>query len=519
MNFKTDHQDIIKRRLKVVAFAAINLIVGCATPWEKSALLKDQTPNIERIQGPTQRSLMNWKKKRQEIEVAEGRSLKPIAGTEEYLAAVDIYKKGEYEEARKAFKKVAKDFKKSEIREDALFMQAESSWYQEHYAAAHDAYAILLKDFPSTRHMNVVAERMFKIGRFWLEFPEVAGINEIQQVNFENPTEKLPSQEPPKVPKPTPIFKPNFSDKQKPLFDTAGNGVACLTAVWMNDPTGPLADDAMMLVASYYARRGNWVEADRYFQMLRETFPNSPHVENAFVLGSHVKLMSYQGPEYEGRTLLEAQLLKESTVKLYPNNSEVSRIKDELVKIEEAKALELWTAAELYLRKGKPRAAAIYCHRVISEYPKSAAAKKARAKLVELGPEYTNGAKFLDPHDPPNDDILYQVLEVSPSQHLKNWQSGGSTKPNSKSKQPTGANSNPPAKQGTGQNPADRSKSGQYEESPDEIESPPTVDPEKQPKKKRSWLPFNPPPKTLPDGAADNAKNLDSKKSGQSRLQ
>ena len=225
---------------------------------------------------------------------------KPIAGEPEYLAALDLFKEKKYEESRVAFKKVGKKFKKSEIREDALFMQAEAAWQQEHYpAAAHDAYAVLLKEYPSTRHLNVVSERMFKLGRVWLDFPEVANLGEIRQVNFDEPAKKLPSDEPPKIPKAKPLFVPNFKNKKEPLFDTPGNGVAALSAVWMHDPTGPLADDSMMLVASYHARKGNYVEADRFFQMLRETFPNSPHVQNAFVLGSHVKLMSYQGPTYE----------------------------------------------------------------------------------------------------------------------------------------------------------------------------------------------------------------------------
>ena len=170
----------------------------------------------------------------------------------------------------------------------------------------------------------------------------------------------------------------------------------------MNDPTGPLADDAMMLVASYHARRGNYVEADRFFQMLRETFPNSPHVQNAFVLGSHVKLMSYQGPTYESRTLREAQLLKESTLRLYPNLPDADRIKDELAKIEDAKALVSLVIgqSEFYLHKKKLRAASIYCHQLITEYPKSQYAAKAKAKLAELGPEYESGAVFLRPIDP-----------------------------------------------------------------------------------------------------------------------
>ncbi len=503
------------RRPWVLVIGLLYLLAGCATPWEKSALLKDSTPNLDRYQGPTQRSLKNlFKKKQEEEDIVAGRSLKPIAGTEDYLAATEIFKEERYDDARKAFKKVAKKYKKSEIREDALFMQAESAWQQDQYAIAHDAYAILLKEYPSTRHMNVVSERLFKIGRLWLDFPEVAKLQEIHQVNFDQPTKELPSEEPPKVPKSTPIFVPNFRDKQKPLFDTAGNGVAALSAVWMNDPTGPLADDAMMLVASYHARRGNYVEADRFFQMLRETFPHSPHVENAFVLGSHVKLMSYQGPNYENRTLQEAQLLKESTLKLYPNNREADRIRDELAKIEDAKALDLWTKVGFYLRKDKKRSAAIYCHEVINQYPKSPYASQARAKLVELGPEYASGAAFLQSVDPPKTNFLEQVLETPPSFRLKKSPMIGQQRDVAKQDEPRREkmSSRRTAKAD------ERSQDRNSKDSDDEGEPEQSGDAEPSPKRRRSWFPFGSVPEKLPDDADQDARQLNPRATGRTRI-
>ncbi len=500
MNNKMPCQFTVTRGPLVWVVALLYLTAGCATPWEKSALLKDTSPNLDRIQGPTQRSLTNlFKKKQEEEDKVADDSLKPIKGTPQYLAATELFKEKKYQEAEKAFKKVAKEFKKSEIREDALFMQGEAAWEQEHYAVAHDAYAVLLKDFPSTRHMIVVSERLFKIGRLWLDFPEVATLEEIKQVNFEDPTKALPSEEPPKVPQKKPIFYPNFRNKKEPLFDTAGNGVAALSAVWMNDPTGPLADDAMMLVASYHARRANYVEADRYFQMLRETFPNSPHVQNAFVLGSHVKLMSYQGPAYESRTLQEAQFLKESTLRLYPNLNEADRLRDELARIEDAKALVIWTEIEFYLRKKLKRSAAVYCHQLIGQYPKSQYAEKAKAKLVELGPEYESGAIFLTSIEKKKTNPWDRMVEyVAPSTPKKKKHSNTSSTQSGKSKASSNSND------GTDK-PTDPSDDKEYDGQTDETETPRNVDPETPTKSRRLW-PFGLPPRKLPEDADSGTK-------------
>lgn len=524
MHNTTTQQFLVTRAALVCVVSMLFLTAGCATPWEKSALLKDTTPNIDRVQGPTQRSLRNLFKQKQDEgeESFAGKSLKPIAGTPEYMAATDLFQEEKYEEARVAFKKVAKKFKKSEIREDALFMQAESAWQQEHYATAHDAYAILLKEYPSTRHLNVVSERLFKVGRMWLDFPEVAKIGEIHQVNFDEPSRALPSEEPPQIPKAKPLFVPNFRNKKEPLFDTPGNGVAALSAVWMHDPTGPLADDAMMLVASYHARKGNYVEADRFFQMLRETFPNSKHVQNAFVLGSHVKLMSYQGPVYETRTLQEAQLLKESTLRLYPNLPESDRIKDELARIEDAKALVRWTSAEFYLRKKNKRASAIYCHQVINEYPSSPYAEKARARLVELGPEYASGAIFLKPVDEKNQSLLVRILETPPTYRLKKYPLIGPArdpaKPSSKSARPNSGTQKVESPK-TPENSTELPRKPAADDSAEEPEQAPVEESDPPAKPRRRRLPFgSTAPEELPEGSDSEAKRMNSGPVGRARL-
>ncbi|MEK6257972.1 MAG: outer membrane protein assembly factor BamD [Planctomycetota bacterium] len=396
----------------VALLCVLPLLPGCASTWEKSWLLKDSTPNISRVQGPTERRLRNLLWLRDQEDSDDSNSLKPLLGTEDYVAATDIYKDERYAEAQKAFKKVAKKYKKSDIREDALFMQAEAAYQQDHYAKAHDVYAVLLKEYPSTRHLDVVSERLFKIGRIWLDFPEVAKLGEVQQVNYDDPKRKLPAEEPTKS-SGKPVYIPNFTDKAEPLFDTAGNGVAALQAIWMNDPTGPLADDAMMLVASHHARKGNFVESDRFFQMLRETFPNSPHLQEAFLLGSHVKLMSYQGAEYEGKTLREAKLLKESTLRLYPDIADKDRLKRELNQIDVAEAARDWEQVELWLRKGNKRAAAVCAHTLIDRFPKSSYAQKAREQLEALGPEYASGAVLLQSKDPPKIPILARLIPQS----------------------------------------------------------------------------------------------------------
>jgi tetratricopeptide (TPR) repeat protein len=171
----------------------------------------------------------------------------------------------------------------------------------------------------------------------------------------------------------------------------------------MYDPRGPLADDAIMLTASHYLRLGNYEEADRFFSMLREEYPNSPHLQASFILGSHVKLMSYQGAAYDEKQLEEARQLKESALRLFPNLPEKERIQAELARIEEARAQRLWELVQLYGRKEMPKAQIIYAQDLINTYPKSRYAPQARELLAQLQAA---------PNDPPS--IGTRVLNSLP---------------------------------------------------------------------------------------------------------
>ena len=352
--------------------------------WDRSqedeALL-----STDGIRGPLERILSDKARRRTE-------SLAPLEGAPEFDEAKAIFDGGDYSTAEKRFKKLAKQYKDTPIEEDSLFMTGECQFATGRYSKAQDSYARLLKKYPSPRDLDTVTKRLFHIAKHWLEFPEVVTSDEVQTVSLENPKATPPPENPrPRSKDPSrliPIF-PNFWDRSRPAFDTDGRAMEALRAIWLNDPTGPLADDAIMLTASYYLRKGDFLEADRNYGILREQYPKSPHLENAFVLGSHVKLMSYQGPLYEGDSLEAAHKLKESTLRLYPKHAQRERILDEVREIEEAKAEREWENVVFWQKKNKPLSVAMSCREVIRLYPNSTYAARAREILSGMQAEQT----------------------------------------------------------------------------------------------------------------------------------
>ncbi|QDT95473.1 Outer membrane protein assembly factor BamD [Gimesia aquarii] len=380
-----------------VALMLCGLISGCTMfgdrssdfaawkpPWSKKSATDN--PSIDGIRGPMQRVMQTalWKKKK------DSTFIEPALGAREFKLANEKFQAKEYKAAEKEFKAIVKKYKNDPIREDAQFMVAESQFAQKKYSWAQDGYDQLLIDFPSTRHLDQTTKRLFHIARYWLQEPSIVTGNDIQQVNLEDPgseTPEIPSDG--KQRESRWALVPNFFDRTRPVFDTENRALEALKSIWLHDPTGPLADDSLMLTASYYLKKGRYMDADRTFSLLREEYPKSPHLKDAFMLGTHVKLMSYQGPQYDSTVLNDAGELKETTLRLFPE-SERARLKEELKKIEKAKAKRDWETVQYWMRRGKPKSAAIYCNLLIEKYPTSSFANEARELLSELGEENTN---------------------------------------------------------------------------------------------------------------------------------
>jgi outer membrane protein assembly factor BamD (BamD/ComL family) len=310
------------------------------------------------------------------------------------------YEKGEYSAAAKQFALVAKErnpkkfrlFASSKdkerpvydpIREEAIFYLAESQFMQNRLVAAHDQYRVVIKEFPQSRYLDESARRLFDIAQRWLNVEDFATPGEIEQVSFDGSFDKpLSIKKPDKKPF---GWLPNLTDPSEPALDKSGHAVDALKTIWLNDPTGPLADDALMLASTHHLRVGRYREAARLLKILREEFPKSPHLKNAFVIGSQVELMSYQGSSYDEQNLLESQDLKESSLRLFPGIDNSDMLRRELKGIDEERAKREWDRILFWEKKKKPKAVAIYCRELLQKFPTSRYGGLAQQKLVELG--------------------------------------------------------------------------------------------------------------------------------------
>lgn len=316
--------------------------------------------------------------------LADG-SLAPLEGQEDLDAAQALYDDKKFGKAEKAFKGVAKKYQDKPIEENALFMMAESQFQQERFPQAQDSYNKLLHKFESSRYLEQTTQRLFAIAKIWLDSPEEVSDNEIKlATGGDDPTALTTPLK--KEKRPAPLI-PNLLNNRRPLFDTDGRALGALKSIWLNHPTGKLADDAIMMTAVYHMRTGDYLESERFFKMLREQYSDSNHAGDAYKLGSHVVQMGYQGASYDGQSLENAEELNKSTLNLFPDTKDKARIKRGLARIKDEKARRSWERVNYRLRRGEKISAERNCRTVIEEFPDSRFAKLAKEKLEELRAE------------------------------------------------------------------------------------------------------------------------------------
>ncbi|QDT39864.1 tetratricopeptide repeat protein [Stratiformator vulcanicus] len=302
-----------------------------------------------------------------------------------FKEAVTIFEDGDLATAEKRFKHIASRYRDTTIEEDALFMLGETQFRRKRYPKAQDSFDELYERYPTTRYIDRVSDRMYAIAQYWLGSPKLIEPSDIQPVNFEKPaTTPRPKVAAAGTHPSGPGYLPNLFDRTRPVIDTSGRALQALRSIWLNDPTGPKADEAIMLSADYHFRNANYVESDRFYQMLRDEYPKSPYLEDAFVLGSHVKLLSYQGPQYDGTSLEEAQKLKQTAVRLFPEAQAKPRLLDEIRKSEAQQASRQWEQVRFYQRKNNATAVAVSTHALLTDFPNSQYAPAARRIYTSL---------------------------------------------------------------------------------------------------------------------------------------
>ncbi len=279
-----------------------------------------------------------------------------------YAEADTLFRQQKYDDAADGYAKAAGRFPDSLIEEDAWFMMAECYFFADRYPKAEDAYGELIKKYDNTRHLDTVTRRLFSIAEYWDQ--------------LQTKDERF-------------ALNPNLLDKSRPTWDTGGRAIKAFENVWLADPTGPLADDAVMKLANLNFLKQNWGDADLYYTQIRQDFPNSQYLVPAYMLGYRTKLEKYDGAGYDRTPLDEAEVLIETLLAQFSDQlgEDLQRVQQAKAFVRVSKAEREWAMGEFYRRKGQNTAASIYYRNAVRDFAGTEYAEQAQTRLAELGDE------------------------------------------------------------------------------------------------------------------------------------
>jgi outer membrane protein assembly factor BamD (BamD/ComL family) len=290
---------------------------------------------------------------------------------EAYARGTELFQAGNYGAAADAYAEAASRGVHLPLEQDAMFMLAESYYFNDRYIKARDAYDALVHKHANTRYLDRLIERQWSIGQYWEKYEDYS---------------------------PDWSLTPNAIDRTRPWLDTIGHAIKTYDSIRLNDPTGPRADDAIMATANIYFRRGRFDDADHHYSLLRREYPRSELQFEAHLLGLQSKLRKYQGPDYDAAPLEEAkdlvvQIRRQFTGRLSPDERE--RLRTVEAQLRRELAMQDFTMAEYYDGTRHYRSARMYYDRVARQFPDTDLAAKARDRVAQIANEPDEPPKFL----------------------------------------------------------------------------------------------------------------------------
>jgi len=279
----------------------------------------------------------------------------------EFRAAEALFQRGTLADAEAAFAALAKKRKGTPWGEKGQYYLAETQYQRGKLVTAHDSYELLMKDYPGTEFVDRLVKREFDIAQTWLAQADPKA----------PPDRKLP-------------WYAHFNG-QEPLIDAHGHALRVLEHVRHHNPTGPLADDAVLRIADEHMAQKDYESASLYYDQLITDHPKSPFLQQAQLKAIDARMKGYVGPEYDGAGLEKARELVKQTMATFPDRlASGEKLYHTLDLINDQEAERTYVVGDYYRRAGYPGSAEYYFAKIPQRWPKSPWASKAKTQLASL---------------------------------------------------------------------------------------------------------------------------------------
>lgn len=260
------------------------------------------------------------------------------------------------QEAEAALKQLKLDYPGIAQYDLKSFTKAELSLSRQKRARAAKHYKKIIQNYPDSVLYDPSMERVFDIGRYYLEGPVVFRLL---------------------------CMKIKGYDRGVKLLELVSDELG------IDDPNG-MGLKAMRMSAHSLQERHHYEDAFLKWLEISTVWESETAGQEALLHMAQCQYASYQNEPPHRRPLFDSNRLEESRtyyqryISLYPEDADEKGIPDIIAELEEQLALKQLTIARFYQRTGESSAAHLYFKRVVNDWPKTEAAQAARKQLDQI---------------------------------------------------------------------------------------------------------------------------------------
>lgn len=281
-----------------------------------------------------------------------GKDFKAVSaeGEDRYILAVarikQLVNEGKTEAVREATEKLKTDFPEIAGPDLDAFMEAEMLFAEAKFVRAVRGYDKFLAKFPRSELYEAALDRQFSIATAFL-----AG-------------QKRPVLK---------VFKIRGYAEGEKIMDRIGDRAG----------EAPIARKAAVAVAKGYEERTKFNEAYYKWSEILSRWPTGQTGKGALLSMARCKHAGHRGEKYSASNLISAKSYYENFKLRYPKDAEELNVDERLKQINEQLAYKQFSIGRYYQRTGSKQAANLYYQMVVDKWPKSTAAKMARAAMKD----------------------------------------------------------------------------------------------------------------------------------------
>jgi outer membrane assembly lipoprotein YfiO len=166
-----------------------------------------------------------------------------------------------------------------------------------------------------------------------------------------------------------------------PMLGAEEEAIDMLFRIQERAPGSPLAERALVRTADHYYSRGQYdLAADAYAAYAR-SYPRSPVIPRVKLRQAFASLAQFRGRYYDVTPLIDARAQLQALQAAFPDFAEQEGIAAVLARVDKSMAGKLYWTADFYRRTHEPRAAAYTYRYLITRFPTSPEADRARQHL------------------------------------------------------------------------------------------------------------------------------------------